>query len=260
MTGNFHFRSQFNGLNREDVVSYIEYLNNKHATEVSQLKSEIERLKSKLNTSVLPSDLESAEQRSDALVARVAELELQLAEKTAEAEQLKQAEPTPAEPVVIVDDSALRLQQERNADLEAKCASLDAEKAVLELRVRELEAKNAEQAAKNTDLAAQLQQAQEASRKAAKDMGADRELEAYRRAERVERMAAERAEMVYHKTNSALADATVMVDNAADQIGQMSDSIITQLQQLQEAVCSSKQVLRGAATVMYAIRPEVKDN
>ena len=83
----------------------------------------------------------------------------------------------------------------------------------------------------------------------------EKELETYRRAERMERLARERAEQVYHQANAALADATVKVDAAALQISQMSDAVLTQLNGLQSAVNNSKQALTDAAATMYAIRP-----
>ena len=83
----------------------------------------------------------------------------------------------------------------------------------------------------------------------------EQELEAYRRAARTERLARERAELIYHQTNSALADATVKVDEAAAQLGTMTDGILAQLNQLQNAISGSKQALHDAAATMYAIRP-----
>ena len=70
------------------------------------------------------------------------------------------------------------------------------------------------------------------------------ELETYRRAERTERVARERAEQVYHMTNSALAEATAKVDAAANQISQMTDNVLAQISQLQTAVSSSKQAFK----------------
>ncbi len=84
---------------------------------------------------------------------------------------------------------------------------------------------------------------------------AEQELETYRRAERMERLARERAEQVYHQANAALADATVKVDAAALEISRMSDAVLTQLNGLQSAVNNSKQALTDAAATMYAIRP-----
>lgn len=81
------------------------------------------------------------------------------------------------------------------------------------------------------------------------------ELEAYRRAERTERMAQERAERVYYRVNGVLADATVTVDAAAGQLGQLSDAVLGQLNQLQEAIVNSKKALEQASETMYALRP-----
>ena len=82
------------------------------------------------------------------------------------------------------------------------------------------------------------------------------ELEAYRRAERTERMARERAELVYHQINGVLAEVTAKVDGTAAEIGAMTDQVMAQLSQLQVAVSSSKQALKDAAATMYAIRPD----
>ena len=84
---------------------------------------------------------------------------------------------------------------------------------------------------------------------------AEDELEAYRQAERAERLARERAELLCRQANSALADATIKVDDAARQVSQMSDRVISQLTELQNAVAGSKQALRDAAATMYTIRP-----
>ena len=83
----------------------------------------------------------------------------------------------------------------------------------------------------------------------------EEELEAYRRAERIERMARERAEQMYNQANAVLADATVKVDDAAAVISQMSDKVMAELAELQSAVSNSKQALSDAAATMYAIRP-----
>ena len=81
------------------------------------------------------------------------------------------------------------------------------------------------------------------------------ELEAYRRAERTERIARERAELIYHQVNGVLAEATVKVDGVAGDIGVMADQVMAQLSQLQAAVSGSKQALQDAVSTMYAIKP-----
>ncbi len=77
------------------------------------------------------------------------------------------------------------------------------------------------------------------------------ELEAYRRAERTERMARDRAAQIYDQANAVLADATVKVESAA----QSMQTVATQLtEQLQKAEAD----LQGAVSAMYAIRPEAE--
>ena len=82
------------------------------------------------------------------------------------------------------------------------------------------------------------------------------ELDTYRRAERVERDARNRARMVSDKANAALSDATNKVDETAIQISELTDAAMQQLKQLQLAISGSKQVLRDTAAALYAIRPE----
>ena len=81
------------------------------------------------------------------------------------------------------------------------------------------------------------------------------ELEAYRRAERTEREARERAELVYRQANGALAEATVKVDEAFAQIGDMADKLNEQLMHLQSAVTVSRQALSDASASLYSIVP-----
>ena len=155
-----NFRGALGGFNRQDVVRYIEYMNNKHASEVEQLNSQ-----------------------------------LQLAQTNAGNNEELQAQ--------------LEAAQARCAELEAILA---------------------------------------ASGESAPIQSGD-ELEAYRRAERAERLARDRAAQIYTQANAALADATVKVEAISDGFNTISQQFTTQLQnaktQLQEAVAS-----------MYAIRPE----
>ena len=86
------------------------------------------------------------------------------------------------------------------------------------------------------------------------------ELEAYRRAERVERLARERVEQLYHQANGTLADAAIKVEDASNQISTLSDLVSAQLTQLQNAVTGSKQALQDATAGLYAIRPNTEEN
>jgi chromosome segregation ATPase len=208
-----NFRTAFSGFNREDVVRYLEYLNNKHASEISQLNSEIEYLRSQsgaesISDPVLPANpiFEHQAAQIQELTDLCTEKEASLAQLTAENETLK-------------------------AEISRKDAELEALKAENE----------------------QLRQ----SKPAASRM--EDELEVYRRAERVERRAKERAELVYHRVNGTLADATCKVEDAAVLIGEMSEKVLSQLSQLQSAVTDSKAALKDAADTMYALRPEPED-
>ena len=180
------FRSAFNGFNREDVVRYIEYINNQHKNQVSQLNTELE------------------------------ELRVQLA--------LAQEHVNPA------PNAELEQQLEESQN---RCAALEAE----------LAAANA------------MLEAAEAAQAKAEQVRADAELEAYRRAERTERMARERAEQLYAQANGALAEATTLVDQAAAQIGTMANDIAGQMNNFRDAVIGTKSVLADAAAAMYSIRP-----
>ena len=84
---------------------------------------------------------------------------------------------------------------------------------------------------------------------------ATEELEAYRRAERIEREARERAELVYFQPNGVLKEASAKVDGISADITDMADQVMLQLTQLQIAVSSSKQALQDASSIMSSIRP-----
>ena len=204
MAAQQNFRSAFNGFNREDVVHYIEYINSKHATEINQLKSELELLRGA--GEVDPAETvkrEFAEAERDALQAENESLKAQLSE-VAEMEKL------------------LAEALEEKDQLAAQLADLRAQQIACESRMEE-------------------------------------ELAAYRRAERAERLAQERAQQMYQQAHGIIADATVKVDGAAAQIGQLSESVMEQLRQLQEAVAGSNSALKDAAAGMFAIRPETEE-
>lgn len=84
----------------------------------------------------------------------------------------------------------------------------------------------------------------------------EQELEAYRRAERMERIAKERADAVYHQVNATLAEASTQLSGAAGSYNQLVDSVVSQIDQLRAAVESGKIALENAAAAMGAIRPE----
>ena len=179
-----NFRSAFNGFNREDVVHYLEYLNNKHQNQVHQLTAENEQLRA------------------------------QLAQRPVE------------------DQTALV------ESLQTECATLTTQLEEALARLAEKEAG---------------QEAPAAEEPVVPDIS--EELAAYRRAERMEREAKERAELVYFQANGVLTEASAKVDGVAAEITDMADHVMGQLTQLQMAVSASKQALQEASSIMNTIRP-----
>ena len=118
-------------------------------------------------------------------------------------------------------------------------------------RIRELFDRCKEQEQEIEKLKADLEQA-------ASKPSVEEELETYRRAERIERMARERAEQMYNQANAVLADAAVKADETAALIAQMSDNVMGQLNELQAAVAGSSQSLRDTAAALYSIRPDTE--
>ena len=152
--------------------------------------------------------------------------------------------------------SYLRAQAEQPAPVAPESTEKDELIEHQAARIRELFDLNKAQEEKISALTANLDEAlqQQISYKSRME----EELEAYRRAERIERMARERAEQMYNQANAVLADATVKVDDAAALISQMSDKVMGELAELQGAVSGSKQALKDAAAAMYTIRPSTE--
>ena len=156
-----NFRSAFYGFNREDVVRYIEYLNNQHKNQLDQLHN-----------------------------------------------QLQAAKAAPA---------STELQTQLTAALE-KCAQLES----------------------------QLSTA----------TTTEQELEAYRRAERAERIAQERAQQIRTQANAVLADATVKAEAASQQIAELADQANQQLMAYQAAVTDTQNLFQDVVASLSAIKPE----
>lgn len=149
--------------------------------------------------------------------------------------------------------------QERVETLEMQLAESQEEKEALSLRIAELEKALADASAQVREVVVEKPvYVEKPVRDSAQFGSAAQELEAYRRAERAERVAKERASAVYNRANGVLTDATEKVDGAAEQISAMADRTITQIQQLQQAVMNSRYALQEAVAEMYALRPELE--
>lgn len=180
------FRTALGGFNKEDVVHYIEYLNQKNSNRVNGLESQLQTLQTELET----------------VKAALEETRAELSAKE--------------------NDPVLRQTQEENMALRAELARLKLE----------------------------LTQSKDS---------AARELETFRRAERMERAARERSDLIYRQAVGALAEATTMVDGSAVEFGKISERVLADLTQLRDAVQSSHAALQAATSTMYAIRPETQE-
>lgn len=197
------FRSALNGFNREDVASYLEYLNSKHAAQINQLTSEADFLRTKLDSAQFGDDqserITSLERERDDLSSRLAALQAQF-------------------------DA-----------LQNHCAAL------------EEELRNAGTAAPAAVVAAPAAPAAYTPAE---------ELEIYRRAERTERMAKERADLVYRQTSGILSEASVRVNEMANQVIPIADQILMQIGQLQSTVNGAKQSLQDAVVIINTLRSD----
>ena len=168
-----NFRSAFRGFNRQDVVNYIEYINNTHNAQVEQLNNQLQAALARPTDEEMKAKLEAAE-------ARIAELEETLAQQDR----------------AVLSDGASCTEQE---------------------------------------------------------------LEAYRRAERVERVAKERAEQIYAQANGVLAEATLKAESASAHIGAIADQVSNQLKEHQDSVLETKATFQEAVATLYAIKPQVEE-
>lgn len=122
-------------------------------------------------------------------------------------------------------------------------------------------------AARNTDNAALKKQLEEALERCAQLEAAlaeakqapaatNQELEAYRRAERTERLAQERASQIYSQANAVLADATLKAEEASTGITAVADQLSAQFALYQASLQATKDSLQDAVSALYSIRPE----
>lgn len=219
---------------------------------------------------------------------RCAELETQLADtKAALAAAENRAQDAEAAAAAAqqrsVDlESALSAGDPTLAELDAKLADaqqrnndLDTALSASQLRIADLEALIALNQQRNDELQAQLNAANAACAQLEQDLEAARtaapvaavsenlaaqELAAYRRAERAERKARERARDMATQANGVLYDATARIDEDAVEISGMIDQLAEQFDRLRERMIASKSTLKDAVTAMHAIPTEEDDD
>ena len=162
-----HFRSALGGFNRQDVVNYIEYMNNQHNAQLQQLNTQLQTALSQSS----PAQVAELKDQLEAANARIAELEEQLASAQAaigheaELETYRRAERTERE-------ARERAQQaEDAARIRAEEISRRANGALADasVRVEESFAQVSQLASGVNEQLAQLQQAVAASRQVLTD-------------------------------------------------------------------------------------------
>jgi chromosome segregation ATPase len=221
MSEPMHFRSAFNGFNREDVVHYIEYLNANHENQIKQLQADL--------AAVQKESLLAGESEDQSGV--VAEMQEQFAQQEAILTALN------AEKDELIA---------KCAQLEAALADLAAENAALTEKAARLEAQLA-----NAPVAAAAVQQPVVSPKPQMSSYMEEELAAYRRAERVERLANERAATLYRKLRSALQDTASQADAAVSNL----DNITDQFNALRDSLADSKSSLEQSLSSLSDICP-----
>lgn len=159
-----------------------------------------------------------------------------------------------------------------NTDLEelrrqVQAPAADPQRLILESRCRDLEQQLRQAQSERDEALAQKEEALRKLEDARKDredallrvsgekLDANRELEAYRRAERTERVARERAEQVYSETGTVLTQASNRIDTALRQMTGISRQVSTQLDTLQAAISSSRLALQDAADTIEKLKP-----
>ena len=159
-----------------------------------------------------------------------------------------------------------------NTDLEAlrrqaEAPAEDPQRAALETRCQELEQQLAAARKERDEALAQKEAVEQKLEAAQRDreeallrssgekLDANRELEAYRRAERTERVARERAEQVYSETGTVLTQASNRIEAALRQMTGISQQVTGQLDTLQTAIASSRLALQDAAQTIDKLKP-----
>ena len=209
MSEPLNFRSAFNGFNREDVVHYIEYLNANHENQIRQLQADLALMQ---RESFLPDSNDDQEDR-------IAEMQEQFSQQEA----------------VL---TALNTEKD---ELLSRCSQLEAVLSVLTTENKTLAEKASQLEAQLTAVTAEKDAAVAAKSKLSPYV--EDELAAYRRAERVERMANERANTIYRKRRVALQDTATKTDAAVTNLDSISGQFSAQLNALRDSLSDSKAYL-----------------
>lgn len=225
-----NFRAAFNGFNREDVVNYISFMTSRHETQVNELRSEAEELRTRIG------ELERDGEKAALLEQEMKALQEALEEKNSLVEVAEAAQ-----------EQLDAMWTEKKTEMEAEAERLNRELETRDARIAQLEAELAE-----------LRGAVTQTRKTENTSRWTEELNAYRRAESAERRARERVNQMYDRASGALADASVRVEQTAQQVAELAAKVEADLALLMEAISGSEGTLADTAVVLGSIRPELE--
>lgn len=159
--------------------------------------------------------------------------------------QLRQERDELQQQVQKTDESASKLEM-----ICQELAGLKEQLIEREQRVQELEAELERERAKEKTVVSTAAPAPKDAVRLAE------ELNAYRRAESVERRAREQVNQMFDQACGTLADTSVSLENTTGRIAELEEQILQNLAQLQTAMAESKTELANAAVSIAAIRPE----
>lgn len=249
------FRTAFNGFNREDVVHFLEYTNNKHQLQLDALREENRALQSKLSSrpEVDPdttAELERLRRELESQRAYSAMLEGRLdeANEKLNAAQAAAHEPAPADTSALdaqIEDlnTELMLAQSKIGELEGQLGTAGQDVLAAQGKARALEEQLAAAQGKIGELERQLADSQTGV------------VDLYRKSQQTERFAREQSELVYHQANGVLSQAQLQVNAASKELTAATEEAMGKITQLQMAIAQSRQALEDAASLMQAIRP-----
>ena len=216
-----NFRSSFNGFNREDVVNYISYMSNKHEMELNQLRQEADSMRQELEQLRGMGDQTQLQQENQSLRRQLEELQQEKEELLGKNEALRH--------------KFTQLLETRKAEQEQ------------EQEQEQLPPAEPQQTVQNRDLKEPVR---------ADPYDCTEELNAYRRAESTERRARERAARMYEQANGILADASKGLEQSGGNLLELSRQVQLDLEEFQQAIAASGQILSDTMTALAAVRPD----
>ena len=216
-------RTSLNGFNRSDVVNYIESMSVEHQKQLRQLKDEIQKLTAEKDSAA--AELACARQTTSDTLSSLDDVKLELS-------LLQEQDASLQEQVVSLSQQAAELEEARRA------AVLEAEAARQELASLQSGPENAEDTLPETD---------EIETEPEEPLSiTEKELEAYRRAEAVERNAISRANRLYEQLTDLCDTSRTRCADSSEEIAALTSDLAAGLARLQEAFADAQLIFDEA--------------